>query len=135
MDLEEEVLDAAHDESGAGLVRLVDQFRARRDVRELFLLLDSVDPDVLATVVWVLSEVEFEKYDSGVVLARLRSLLEHGSAQVRFYALSAVFPDLDWADPSTQALLQRLREDPNKGVRMAAESAICRLAGVTRTKR
>ena len=47
---------------------------------------------------------------------------------VRFHALGALFPALNPRDADAQALVRKLRDDPNEGVRRSAEAAAARLS-------
>jgi hypothetical protein len=125
--LEIEILVAIRNaEDGKRLNGIVDEFRHGRDIGDLRELLYSRSPEVLSVGAWMLSELHFELYNSWSFLARLRELLDHEDARVRFHAFGAIYPSL--ADnPGTRALLQRLQKDPNDGVRKSAEAASNRL--------
>lgn len=105
-----------------------DEFRSGRDVNELLVLLDSDNSALVSAGAWVLGELSFDLYNSDGFLSRLRELLDHQDPAVRFRALGAIFPALNGQDAATQALLSKLRSDPNKGVRMSAEAAAARLS-------
>lgn len=127
--IETDILEILGDATDGGerLNEIADEFRSGRDVDELLVLLDSDNSELVSTGAWILGELSFELYDSDRFLSRLRELLDHQDPAVRFHALSAVFPALNGQDAATQALLSKLRSDPNKGVRMCAEAAAARL--------
>jgi len=54
-------------------------------------------------------------------------LLDHADTHVRFQAFGALSPALDRQEPGTRALLNKLLNDPNEGVRQRAEAAAARL--------
>jgi hypothetical protein len=113
--------------SGSGLGdrigEIANQFRCGRDVSELITLLDSSDSELVSLGAWIVGELQFHLYDSERILSRLRGLLDHPDAAVRFHALGALFPSLNPQDPKTQAVLQKMRCDANEGVRRTAEAA------------
>lgn len=128
--IEREILDIllSRTDSGERLNELVDQFRRGRDVDQLMVLLGSSNPEVVSIGAWVLGELQFELYGSSTLVSRLRELLDHEHPAVRFHALSALYPALDIGDADDQALLRKLRSDPNEGVRRSAEAAAARLS-------
>jgi hypothetical protein len=128
--IESEIRDIVGDTVSIGerLNGMVDQFRRGRDVSHLIVLLDSSHADLVSTGAWILSELHFELYNYDNVILRLRKLLDHADASVRFHALGALFPALNPQEADTQALLQTLRNDPNEGVRRSAEAATARLS-------
>lgn len=127
--IETDILEILGDATDGGkrLNEIADEFRSGRDVNELLDLLDSDNSELVSAGAWIFGELSFELYNSDRVLSRLRELLDHQHPAVRFHALSAVFPALNGQDAATQALLSKLRSDPNKGVRMSAEAAAARL--------
>ncbi len=132
--IEDEIDEIAATDSGAAdhlISKLTDEFRAGRDTSELLVLLDSSDAETVSLGVEILNEIAFKLYDSMDFLSRLERLLEHSSISVRFYALGALFPAFEAADPWTHAVLEKMRSDPNKGVRLRAEASTKRLLGET----
>jgi hypothetical protein len=123
--LEAEILDA---KDGKRLNGIVDEFRRGRDIGDLRKVLYSRDPEVLSIGAWMLGELHFELYKSWSFLARLRQLLDHEDASVRFHALGALYPSIDLDDPESRALLEKLQRDPNEAVRRSAETAFDRLS-------
>ena len=113
---------------GQRLNGMADQFRCGRDVSQLIGLLDSSHADLVSIGAWILGELHFELYNSDRCLQRLRKLVDHTDPSVRFHALGALFSALTPEDADTQALLQKLRNDPNEGVRRSAEAAAARLS-------
>ena len=128
--IEAEVFEAIRDSADAGgcLNDIADQFRRGRDVVDIIDLLDSSNSDLVAIGAWILGELSFALYGSDRFTSRLFNLTEHEDPGVRFHALGALFPALDGVDLRSRALLRRLQSDPNKGVRLAAESAAARLS-------
>ena len=122
-----EILSDGADE-GEGLNALVDDFRRHRDVRELIPLLASEDVELVSIVAWIFSELPEELYGAEEIVSRLRGLTAHIEPRVRFHAFGAVYPFLNPADPATQALLTKLVEDENDGVRKIAQAAVARLS-------
>ena len=100
--------------------------RARTLPKLLCELLDSNHAELVSIGAWILDELHFELYNSDSFILRLRKLLDHNDPAIRFHAFGALFPALDPRDADTQALLEKLRNDPNKGVRMSAEAAAAR---------
>jgi hypothetical protein len=108
---------------------IVDEFRRGRDVAEVGAILQSGDSELLSIGAWILSELPIELYNnSESMIARLRELLDHPAAPVRFHALGALYPALDWSRPESQALLYKLLQDPNEGVRRCAEKVASQLS-------
>jgi hypothetical protein len=127
--IESEILHILEDEARAGeLNGIVDQFRGGRDVSHLFELLDSSHAEVVSIGAWILGELHLALYNSDPLVLRLRKLLDHTDASVRFNVLGALFPALNPQEAETQALFQRLLNDPNEGVRATAKAAAARLA-------
>ena len=128
--IEREIRDIVEDaaDDGARLNEIADQFRRGRDVNELVALLDSGDAELVSIGAWILGELRFELYDIAPIMSRLWNLIDHEDPAVRFGALGALYPALDWQDVGTRALLRRLRNDANEGVRMRAEAATTRLS-------
>jgi HEAT repeat protein len=128
--IEREILEIVTDakDRGERLNEIVDQFRRGRDVNQLIVLLDSGNSELVSIGAWILGELHFEFYNSDSFVFRLRELLDHKDPAVRFHALGAVFPALTWQEVATQALLRKLRSDPNEGVRKSAEAAVARLS-------
>jgi hypothetical protein len=127
--IEDEILAIFRDveDDGRRFNALCDEFRRGRSVTELVPLLSSGNVDVVSTAAWIFSEIAVELYNTEEILEALRRSTEHVDPLVRSYALGALFPFLSAADPSTQALLSRLRADENKGVRERANAATARL--------
>jgi hypothetical protein len=127
--IEREVLEIleAPPETGGDLHQFVDQFRSGRDVNQLMPLLDSSDPRLVSIGALILGEVSFNRYNSDSFISRLRELLDHEDTMVRFYSLGAIYPALDRHSDDTRVLLEKLRNDPNEGVRGSAEAAATRL--------
>jgi hypothetical protein len=99
---------------------------------ELTVLLDSSSSELVSIGLWILSELHFELYDTDRFVSRLRALLDHEDPAVRFNALSAIYPALNWQEAATRALVEKLRSDPNEGVRSNAERVAARLSLVWR---
>jgi len=127
--IEHEIIEIIGDRADTGerLSGLVDQFRRGRDVAELLPLLNSRDSELISIGAWILGELPFELYDLEDLVSRLRELTDHEDPAVRFHALGALFPALDRQDLATKALLSKMCNDPNEGVRRSAE-AVCRSA-------
>ena len=127
--IESEILDIVADktDSGKRLNALVDQFRHGRNVFDLVTVLSSSNPELVAIGAWILGELPFELYNTDDLISRLRELTNHKDPAVRFSAFGALFPALDRTDTSTQALLRKMCNDPNEGVRRSAEAAASRL--------
>ena len=128
--IDSEILEIVTDakDRGERLNEIVDQFRRGREVNELMVLLDSGNSELVSIGAWILGELHFELYNSDRFVSRLRELLDHEDPAVRFHAIGAVFPALNGQEVATQALLRKLRGDPNEGVRNSAEAAIARLS-------
>jgi HEAT repeat protein len=128
--IEDEIREIVSDRADEGerLNALVDEFRRGRDVRELVPLLASEDAELVSITAWIFSELPEELYRAEDIVSRLRGLTAHVEPMVRFYALSAVYPFLNLTEPATQALLTKLVQDENDGVRMMAEAAVARLS-------
>jgi hypothetical protein len=121
------ILELPADVGGERLAGFIDQFRAGRDVNQLMTLLHSSNPRLVSIGAWILDEVSFDRYKSDGFISRLRELLDHEDPAVRFRALGAIYPALSRHSDDTHALLRKLRDDPNEGVRMSAEAATTRL--------
>jgi HEAT repeat protein len=128
--LENEILDIVADpaDDGTHLNEIVNQFRRGRDAGDLIDVLDSNDPQVVSIAAYILGELPFRLYNGDRFISRLRKLVDHPNAAVRLHAFGAIFPALDPKEADTQALLQKLRNDPNEGVRMRARAATARLS-------
>jgi HEAT repeat protein len=129
--LEIDVLDIVTKEEprrGDHLNEILDEFREGRNPREILALLDAEHSEVVSIGAWMLGELSFAAYASDEFVSRLRHLLDHSNAGVRFHALSAIFPALDGSDEETRKLLERLCKDANDGVRVTAQAAAARLA-------
>jgi HEAT repeat protein len=122
-----EVIEGPSDD-GTRLNEIADEFRNGRDASQILVLLDSGNAELVSTGAWILNELHFELYDSDEFIRRLYKLLEHQDPLVRFNALGALYPALDPQEEASQELLSKLRNDPDKGVRMRAEAATARLA-------
>jgi len=124
-DVIEELRDILCDPARAGerLNELADEFRLGRDVSQLSRALHSEDSEIVGLATWILGELPFVLYDSQAVISRLWKLTRSNDPSVRFEALGALFPALRAGDPATESLLDRLVDDPNVGVRIAARSA------------
>jgi HEAT repeat protein len=109
--------------NGARLLEIVDEFRHGRNIVDVDMLLFSGDTEIISIGAWMLSELPLELYNSVDIVARLRELLSHDDASVRFNAFSAIFPALDWQRSDSRELLTKLRKDPNHGIRQIADSA------------
>jgi HEAT repeat protein len=128
--IEDEILEIMSD-SADGRERLnglANEFRHGRDVRELVPLLGSQDAELVSIAAWIFSELPEGLYSADEIVSRLRGLTAHVEPMVRFHALSAVYPFLNLAEPATQALLTKLTQDENDGVRRIAEAAVARLS-------
>ena len=127
--IEQEIRDIAPSAPDAGerLNEIADQFRGGRDANDLVPLLDSDEPELVSIGAWILGELHPERYDGAQIISRLWALFDHQDPAVRFHALGAIFPFLKGQDVATQALLAKLRSDPNEGVRRRAEAAAARL--------
>ena len=123
-----EIFEAPSESDGGDLLHeFINQFRSGRDVNELMPLLDSSDPRLVWTGAMTLGEVRFDRYNSDSFIERLRKLLDHEDATVRFCSLGAIYPALSRDLDGTRVLLEKLRNDPNEGVREGAEAATARL--------
>jgi HEAT repeat protein len=122
------IVTASVDDDGERLEDLANQFRRGRDASDLLALLDASETAAISVAAWILGELDFSRYDSEGFVSRLRRLLDHPDAEVRFHALGALFPALDPHEPATRALLQKMRSDPANGVRARAEAAAARLS-------
>jgi hypothetical protein len=128
--IEKEILEIttqAHD-SGDLLNEKVDEFRLGRDLNDIMILLKSSNSELVAIGAWILGELDFELYNSQDYIHRLKELTDHEDPSVRFHALGALFPALSRDDTAAKALLTRLRNDRNEGVRKSAEAAAARLS-------
>ena len=114
-------------DNGDRLNEIADQFRRGRNVNDVVALLDSQDHELVSIGAWILGELRFELYDTAPIISRLRKLVDHEDASVRFHTFGALYPALNWQDARTQALLKKLQSDPNEGVRRSAEAAEARL--------
>jgi len=128
--MEDEILEIVSDSADEGerLNALVDEFRRGRDVEELVPLLASENAELVSIAAWIFSELPEELYSAKEIVSQLRRLTAHVEPMVRFHALSAVYPFLNLAEPATQALMTKLVEDENDGVRKIAEAAVARLS-------
>src|SRR5258706_8454548 len=118
-----EILEAPPDIGAERFHGIIDQFKVGRDVNQVMTLLDSSNARLVSLGALILSEVSFDLYNSDSFISRLRELLDHEDPAVRFRALSAIYPALSRYSDDTQALLRKLRNDPNEGVRRSAEAA------------
>lgn len=128
--IEREILEAGADgvDGGERVNEIVDQFRRGRDMNDVIVLLDSSNPELVSIGAWIVGELHFEFYNSDTFISRLRKLLDSEDPAIRFHALGAIYPALNPHEAATQALLRRLCNDPNEGVRMAAAAAAARLS-------
>jgi hypothetical protein len=128
--IEEEILSIIEDkaDNGERLNDLIDQFRRGRSVTEIIGLLDSSRTDLVWIGALILGELSLDRYNSDLFLVRLRKLINHTDAQVRFHAFGALFSALSPEEADTQTLLRKLLNDPNPGVRKRAEAAAARLS-------
>ena len=115
--------ECSDDEQGKSLNRLVDQFRAGRNIEEMYPLLLSDDDALVEVGAYITSEIETDYYNTPKMIKRLAQLTNHRSAIVRFYALSSLFPVLDPSNKETQMMIARLCNDENEGVKRAAARA------------
>jgi hypothetical protein len=131
--IEREILEIITDpnDDGQRLNDIADEFRLGRDVGDIILLLDSDNAELVSIGAWFLKEIPLDLYWSEPFLSRLHRLTTHADPAVRFDAFGALFPTLNAEEPTTLALVRKLLRDPNKGVRMSAESGAARL-GLTR---
>ena len=111
------------DDDGRALNVLVDEFRVGRDVKELSRLLSSQNDEIVSIGAWMLSELHFDLYRDTILVEELFRLTEHHDSSVRFNALGAVFPALNLDNNESRALLERLKNDENEGVRRKAVAA------------
>ena len=125
--IETEILQAGAD-GGERLNDIADQFRHGRDMNDLIILLDSSNSELVSLGAWIVSEIPFELYNSESFISRLHVLLDSEDPAVRFHALSAIYPALNPHEAATRALLKKLCNDPNEGVRMSAAAAAARLS-------
>ncbi len=127
--IEDEIREIVADsgDDGLRLNEIADEFRNGRDVRQILSLLDSEDADLVSSGAWILGELQFDLYASQEFVSRLRELVRHSEALVRFHAFGALFPALDAGDAASGRLVRELLDDPNEGVRIRAESASRRL--------
>lgn len=101
---------------------LADDFRKGRDPSELLYLLQSCDSELVQIGAWIASEIPFDRYNTPAFISKLKELSGHEKPLVRFYALGALFPSFDKADPASLDLICRLRRDDDEGVRIRAEA-------------
>ncbi len=127
--IEQEVREIVHEAEASGerLNSIADQFRGGRNVLEILTLLESIDAELVSIGAWILGELPLTLYNSDPFISRLRGLVDHESAAVRFHAFGALFPALNWQDDAARRLLAKLRNDPNEGVRRSAEAAAARV--------
>jgi len=130
--IEEKTLEIVESPSdnGTRLGTIVSEFRSGRNVHEILALLDAGNSQLISIGAWILSELPFESYDFPEFENRLRKLVGHDAPGVRFSTFSALFPALKPQEAATEELLNKLRTDADKGVRMAAEAAAAQLLGV-----
>lgn len=135
--IEAEILEIIADpgDTGERLNEIANQFRRGRSIADVMALLDSSNADVVATGAWLLGEIAFDLYNSAPILSQLRNLLNHENADVRFHAFGALYPSLSWQDPTTRILVERLKNDPNEGVRRSAEAAFARMFSGMKSRR
>ena len=125
----QEIIDIINDktDNGERINAIADEFRRGRDTRELLHLLRSENAEVVTLAAWILGELPEKLYSSQDFVSALHALTAHADAMVRFHAFGALYPFLDAGDPATRALLARLSQDENVGVRACAEAATARL--------
>ncbi len=128
--IEKEILEIIADQADDGqrLNDIADQFRCGRDVGELVVLLDSDNAELVSIRACILGDLAFELYNADEFLSRLHGLTNHTDPAVRGTAFGALFPALSPQDATTQTLIRKLLDDPNPGVRGAAEAAAARLS-------
>lgn len=128
--IDDDIAEIIKDSHGCGerLNEMVDSFRRGRPIEDASLLLDSANPVFIALGAWILSELPTTCYDCQDIVTRLRRLVCHENAEVRFNALAALFPILDASDPATEELFKEMSLDENAGVRMQAVAALSRLS-------
>lgn len=127
--IEEEILNIVADpaDDGTRLNEIAYQFCSGRDVSELIALLDSDNAELVWSGAWIISELPFELYSAEEFVSRLRGLTSHTEPTIRFTAFNALFPALSPHEKATHVLIQKLLNDPNPGVRKAAEAAAAQL--------
>lgn len=114
-------------DNGERISAIADEFRSGRDTRELLPLLRSENAEVVYVATWILSEIPEKFYSSQDFVSALQDLTAHADAMVRWQAFGALYPFFDAGDPATRALLARLSQDENAGMRQRAEAATARL--------
>lgn len=127
--LEQEILEVVRGSGDKGdrLNEIADQFRGGRNVKDIVDLLDSTHPELASIGAWILGELPIELYSCDLLVSRLQNLIGHEDPTVRFHAFGALFPILGPEHASTRDLVEKLRNDPNEGVRRIAEAAAARL--------
>ncbi len=127
--IENEVLSllGKSDDNGEELNKIVDRFRNGCDIQNIEDLLISQNSKLVSIGAWILSELQFELYNSNSILSRLYGLTTHRAPDVRFNALMALFPAFEANKLESKQLLEKLSKDPNDGVRLCAQSAMERL--------
>jgi hypothetical protein len=128
--IEQEILEIVEDQADDGerLNEIVDQFRRGRDVSDLVVLLDSINTEFVSIGAWILGELPFERYSVDEIVSRLHKLTNHTEPAIRLSAFGALFPALSSKEAATQTLIRKLLDDPNPGVRSAAEAGAVRLS-------
>ncbi len=114
-------------DNGERISAIADEFRSGRDTRELLPLLRSENAEVVYVAAWILGELAEKLYSSQDFISALHDLTAHADAHVRSQAFGALYPFLDAGDPATRALLARLSQDENAGMRQRAAAATARL--------
>lgn len=109
------------------LAALADEFREGRDIGDLLELLDSEDEEIVGIATWIAGEIRIDPEEAESVISRMHRPLDHRDYSIRFHAIGALYPFLDRSASETKAMLTRLSNDPEKGVRMAAQAALKRL--------
>ena len=117
-----EILQAPVTVGGRRINQIADEFRTGRDAHELIELLDSPNAEIVSLGAWILGEIATKFYNFHPFISRLWKLTDHDDCTVRFNALGALFPVLNWRDTATRNMVEKLRGDHNEGVRKRAEA-------------
>jgi hypothetical protein len=124
--IEKEIVGALKDPRRLDL--LVDEFRRGRDIRDLLTLLNSKNEEIIGIASWIAGEIRIDPANAQPLISRLHQLVNHETPAIRFNAVGALYPFLDFADPAAKEMLVRLSSDSNEGVRLMAQAALKRMS-------
>ncbi len=114
-------------DDGQAINDLVNEFYYGRNPIEIIELIDHEDENIVCQGLYLLNEISVSYYDNAEFTSRLWDLVDHEAPIIRWYAFGAIFPLLNKEDESTFELIQKIKNDKNKGVRMRGEAAEERL--------